>query len=557
MGSAAPNPIATITNNSGYDLDFYDVFRPSTDAGTKGTLEYTLLASVPNGASAQKVQTIHFASQVQAMFTGKIDALNGNYYQQFPVAVLAVSPFEDPNVFTITGDMLQSTVDSFKFIKYAQANPSSQLANKFRTAIADEKNQKDAVNKFFKATASFPLCTMTTWTAVYAWQAQFTNPWQGTYYLYSLGSGSGSTSSTSGSSTSSGPALVATLAIKASAAAYSATLTMAGTNDENTSVGMAGDGTMQEQDLGTGNLSVALTPTWLNVNQTSQQDGKTVSNYVIGAAFTGTINGIKVAGNLNKLSTPSSSDTSMHAIMKNVANQFTVKNFEDFIGMMTGIGTLLIMHKDSKQAEMQRRNDVQRDATSRSDAQARESLVEAHYQTEELARLRAALERVDATVSRVEQGYKQLAQAQDIQNMQDAVRQQEKQLQEVLEAGSPSQATEEAAMNLQSASNELGKAADPATSAAARDAALADATTTLANTSANLQKEIQGPASQFPQEEEKALRETQEALDRVQEQAKAQEEKQKEQEEQNRNGVDEPVDESRFEDPEPHFEGML
>lgn len=194
--------------------------------------------------------------------------------------MLAVSPFADSNAFTVTSDNQQSMVDSFKFIKYTQANPSSQLATQFRTALGDTTNQKTAVNKFFQGTGSFKLCTLSTWTAVFTWQAQFTNPWQGTYYLYSLDKV---------------PALVATLVITASADNSSAVLTMAGTNNENTAVVMAGDGTMSEQNQGTGNLSVALTPTWLNVAQTSQQDGKTVSNYVIGAAYTGTINGQKVA----------------------------------------------------------------------------------------------------------------------------------------------------------------------------------------------------------------------------------------------------------------------
>lgn len=172
MGSTTTNPTATITNNSGYGVDIYDVFNPSSDPSTPVPLTYTLLATVPNGAVAQPVQTIHFASQVQAMLSGTIKELNGNYYQQFPVAVLAVSPFADSNAFTITSDMLQSMVDSFKFIKYVQANPSSQLSTKFNTALADNKSQEDAVNQLFKGTGSFQSCTMATWTAVFTWQAQ-------------------------------------------------------------------------------------------------------------------------------------------------------------------------------------------------------------------------------------------------------------------------------------------------------------------------------------------------------------------------------------------------
>ncbi|KAI5462758.1 hypothetical protein BGZ63DRAFT_352910 [Mariannaea sp. PMI_226] len=545
MSSTTSNPIATITNKSGYDVGIYDVFNPSTNSSTPGPLTYTLLATVPNGTTAQQVQTIRFASQLQAMFTGTMKALNDNYYLQFPVAVLVVSPFADSNAFTITSDMQQSMVDSFKFIKYAQANPSSQLATQFRTALGDKTSQKDAVNKFFQATGSFKLCTITTWTAVFTWQAQFTNPWQGTYYLYSLGSSSGGSTSDS-----SAPALVATLAITASAAANSAVLTMAGTNNENTSVVMAGDGTMQEQNQGTGNLSVALTPTWLNIAQTSQQDGKTVSNYVIGAAFTGTINGVKVAGNLNQLAIPSSSDNSKNANNKNSANGFTLSSLEGLVGMLTSIGMLYYMAKGHKEAETQKKNDVQKDSTGKSDAQAKENKVEADYQAKDVPQVRAESKKVEATVSNVQQGYKEVGQAQDIQNKQDTIREQEKQLEEILEGGAPSQATEDAAVNLQKAGNELEKAIDPASSADARDAALADATTILTDTSTNLQQQLQDEGSQLSQEEEQALKDTQDALDKVQEQAKAQEENQREQEEQDKNDVDEQVDDDQFEDPE-------
>lgn len=63
------NPVATITNNLDCDVDIYDVFNPNTiaDPGTSVALTYTKLAIVPKGATSQKVQTIHPASQLQAM----------------------------------------------------------------------------------------------------------------------------------------------------------------------------------------------------------------------------------------------------------------------------------------------------------------------------------------------------------------------------------------------------------------------------------------------------------------------------------------------------------
>ncbi|TVY79203.1 hypothetical protein Focb16_v009523 [Fusarium oxysporum f. sp. cubense] len=541
--SSTGNPVASITNNSGSSVDIYDVFNPSTDPNMQGPLTYTKLATVSSG-STQQVQSIHFASQLQAMFTGNVTALSGTYYQQFPVAVLAVSPFADSNAFTVTSDNQQSMVDSFKFIKYAQANPSSQLATQFRTALGDTTNQKNAVNKFFQSTGSFKLCTLTTWTAVFTWQAQFTNPWQGTYYLYSLDKV---------------PALVATLAITASADNSSAMLTMAGTNNENTAVVMAGDGTMSEQNQGTGNLSVALTPTWLNVAQTSQQDGKTVSNYVIGAAFTGTINGQKVAGNLNQLAIPDPSDNSKNANNKNAANGFSLSTLEGLIGMLTSIGMLYYMAKGHKEAETQKKNDVEKDSTSKKDAEDKVKKVEQDYQAESVPKVQAQAEKVEATVPKVQQGYKEVVQAQDVQSKQDTIRQQEKSMGEVLEGGAPSPATENTAMNLAKADKEVSKAADPKTSPAERDSALSDASTTLTKTSEDIQTALKDQAEELPKEEADKLKDAQDAIDQVQEETQAEKENQEEQEARDEESPKKEVEESTFDPPEgreaPTFEG--
>ncbi|CVL06108.1 uncharacterized protein FMAN_03905 [Fusarium mangiferae] len=543
--SSTTNPVASITNNSGASVDIYDVFNPSTDPKMQGPLTYTKLATVPSG-STQQVQTIHFASQLQAMFTGNVTALSGTFYQQFPVAVLAVSPFADSNAFTVTSNNQQSMVDSFKFIKYTQANPSSQLATQFRTALGDTTNQKTAVNKFFQSTGSFKLCTLSTWTAVFTWQAQFTNPWQGTYYLYSLDKV---------------PALVATLAITASADNSSAVLTMAGTNNENTAVVMAGDGTMSEQNQGTGNLSVALTPTWLNVAQTSQQDGKTVSNYVIGAAFTGTINGQKVAGNLNQLAIPDPSDSSKNASNKNSANGFSLSMLEGLIGMLTSIGMLYYMAKGHKQAETQKKNDVEKDATSKKDAEDKVEKVEKDYQSESVPDVQAQASKVEATVPEVQQGYKGVNQAQDIQGKTDTIRQQKESMNEVLEGGAPSPATEDTAINLAKASDEVAGATDPNKSSEERDASLKDATTTLNKTSEDIQTALKDQAEELPKEEAQKLEDASEAIDQTQKEADAEKEVQEEQEKENEESPENEVEDSTFDPPEgreaPPFEGAI
>ena len=542
MSPPKPNPIATIANNLGFDVDIYDVYNPN--ASTQGPLTYMNLATVPNGATEQ-VQTIHYASQLQAMRTGKITALNNNYYQQFPVAVLAVSPSAPSLAFTLTSDMQQGMEESFKFIKYAQANPSSQLATNFGTALGDKTSQKNAVNTFFQGTASFKQCTLTTWTAVFSWQAQFTNPWQGTYYLYSLGSSSAG--STTGSST---PALVATLAIVASAKANSAVLTMAGTDNENTPVVMVGDGSVQEQNPDTGNLSVDLTPTWLNIIQTSQSSGNTVTNYVIGAAFTGTINGVTVTGNLNQLAIPSPSDPSKNATDKNSANAFTLSSMAQLVGMLTGIGKLYYMAKGYNQAKTQKENDVQKDGNSESVTEKAVNQVDADYQANNVPLVAAESEKLEnSIVPEVMDAYKQVDQAADIQNKEAAVEAQGNELMGILEEFPPSEATEVAAENLATAQTDLEKATDPATSPADRDAAMTDAMTTLKDTSTELNNESPGIRNQLPQEEQKAQQDTEDALNKEQEEADAAEQNEKEQEQQDENNPGQEVDEDDFENP--------
>ncbi|KIL85206.1 hypothetical protein FAVG1_11635 [Fusarium avenaceum] len=74
------NPVATITNNLDCDVDIYDVFNPNTiaDPGTR---------HFPEGANHSPCQP------AAGDGTGNIEALNNNYYQQFPVAVMGTSLF--------------------------------------------------------------------------------------------------------------------------------------------------------------------------------------------------------------------------------------------------------------------------------------------------------------------------------------------------------------------------------------------------------------------------------------------------------------------------------
>ena len=492
------DPIATITNNLGFDVDIYDVFNPNASA--QGLLTYKKLATVPNGTTAQQVQTIHFASQLQAVRSGNITALsNVNYYQQFPVAVLAVSPFGQSKDFTLTTDMQQAMEQSFQFIKYTQANPSSVLATNFRTALADKTSQQNAVNTFFQGTTSFKLCTLVTWTTVVGWQVQFTNPWQGTYYLYSLG-----TTSTGSTTSASPPALVATLAIASSAEADSAVLTTAVTN-QSTPIVMVGDSTMQEANPGTGAISVVLTPTWLNVTQTSQQDGKTVTAYVIGAAFTGTINGVQVAGNLNQLAIPDPTEKSQNATDKNASNSFIITTTSQLVGMLSGIGMLFVMIWGHRKSTTQKKMDVQKDAKDKEDAEEKQAEVEAEDRRNDGPPEEAKQAEVSKSASEVPSEYEQNELSQRVDKEEHEVEHEEEEIGEDLGDGNaPDEEFEEAADEVEEADLNLEKATDPNTSAKDREAAVNNADSNLKDSGAEINNDLVENRNKLPEMEVEA-----------------------------------------------------
>ncbi|KAH7151664.1 hypothetical protein DER46DRAFT_650665 [Fusarium sp. MPI-SDFR-AT-0072] len=544
MSSTTTNPTATITNNLGFDVDIYDVFNP--DTSKPGPLTYTFVVTVPNGASDQKVQTIRRYSQLQAMRTGNIEALNNNYYQQFPVALFVVTPFVSSSAFSLTKDMQQSMEQSFKFIKFSQANPTSQLATDFRTALGDKTSQEDAVNKFFQGTGSFKLCTLSTWTAVFGWQTQFTSPWKGTYYLYSLGS------STAGSS--SAPALVATLVITSSADANSAVLTMANTDNENTGVVMAGNGTMQEEDPGLGNISLALAPAWLNVAQTSQQDGKTVYKYVIGAAFTGTINGINVAGNLNQLSIPDPSDSSQNASDKNSANKLSISSIASVVGMLTGtlgvvasIGMVYFMWKGSKQAEDQKKLDAQEEANDEEDANARERQVEQNHQRDEVPKVKAEADKLEADVApKVQEAYEVVGQAETIQRQVKNVEILELEIVDALENGPANENLEKVGDKVEDVRGKLRDATNIDKNAKDRKADLNNVKGDLKDASGKIQTVLEEEAGRLPQEVEKSLANAKDAMKKQEQQNEAREKAEEKLRERNKEKAEKELDDADF-----------
>ncbi|WP_298739945.1 hypothetical protein [uncultured Chitinophaga sp.] len=330
--NTSDNPIASISNNLGFDVDIYDVYNSTGDPN--GLYTYTKLGTVKANAQLVQIQTIHRASQLQAMRTGTVDALNEQYYYQFPVKVMAVSMLKDDNTFIITTDDQEGMEQSFMFIKYVTANLDSKTAKAFITALSDADNQEAAVNAFFAGTGSFKKCTLITWVAVTAWQVQFSSAWQGNYYLYSVVDGPVTATNK--------PELIATVSIVSTKDQQSATLKLSGQSDLSTSLSMVGDGTIQESNPGDDTLSVSLTPTWLNVRQRNDSSGKPVK-FVLGSALAGTVGGVKVAGTQQKLDLPDGNSSSSSSMRKFQLAQGIINSTFQLTGILLSIAMFAIM----------------------------------------------------------------------------------------------------------------------------------------------------------------------------------------------------------------------
>lgn len=321
------NPKATITNNSSVDVEVYDVFNPSGE--DKAVLTYTHLGTVAKGET-KELQTVHFASQLQAMYTGNVAAIGGKYYTQFPVAVMPIVPIgtRKKTSHTITSDEQKSMEQAYLFQKYAVANPDSSLAKAFTVALADP-DQTTTVNTFFAGTRNFSLATMAAWTAVVTWSSQFTCAWQGTYYLYSVPDKDSKDT----------PALTATVVITSTPDTDSAVLTMQGSSD-GTSLAMNGTG-LEEANVGVGGVSVSLQPAWMNVVQTSDAG----TRYLIGTGMSGTVNGVNVFGTGDKRPDPKPADAGSPSTSSSRWDNFFQMSFKDIFSLALGVITAYLFYK--------------------------------------------------------------------------------------------------------------------------------------------------------------------------------------------------------------------
>ena len=535
------NPKTKITNQLGIDVDIYDVYNASGDP--RGKLTYTKLGSIMAG-EAQEIQTIHFASQLQAMFTGKNDKLNGNYYYQFPMAVFGISMLKKQTEYTITPDDKSGMEQAFKFIKYTTANASSKVSKDFIKALGD-KEQKKTVDTFFTNTGSFKLCNMAKWTAVVAWQTQFTSAWQGPYYLYTEEKGADGKSTVK---------LIAVINVASDAKIDEALIKMANTNGtvspnaENTKLTMTGDGSFCEENVGSGNLAVSLQPVWMNVIQSD--DDKT-TRYLIGSAMLGTINGIKVTGTQQSRKLPDSKTKGKTETEKAAAQRENERQFDrafskitSILGLLVGFCTMLVMVKQMKSGHGQRRNNAENDAVNRDPnvdpdvVERDQENIDSAYESDIESELEPSLSNTENELSDLPPRNKELVDTIQHDRTGDMLDQQVDQLEEVLETQAPTERLEQTAQDLyevqQNVQNDEFDGIDER----------------LDKIGNEIEQDLQESSESLQKYERDSLSDVHDAIEETRSQNKSIDHAEQEQQEEQEQNPDEDIEDESFEDPE-------
>ena len=289
---------ARITNNLNHEIDIYDiVYETSSTTGLR-TCSYTKVGTVA-AKETKELQMIRGPLPVlEAHYTGKIEALENAYYYNFPIKfmIIASQAFPDAPALehTIKQEDLDRAIQTLLFHRFTMANPDASLTKDLYNAMKD-KASEDSVNQFFANTTNFKDCTNASWTSVMFWLQYYISGWQGPYYLYQEAPSPIPENYT--------PVLIAVMVITSTESKNSAMLTTCSQDKhgnpvysdppQSTNIIMNGDRTMGEKDRGK-DLSLSLTPVWVNVLQTHLVKGVPTSNYYIGPSVTGTVANTKV-----------------------------------------------------------------------------------------------------------------------------------------------------------------------------------------------------------------------------------------------------------------------
>ena len=547
QNTAVQNIVASITNQLKADVEIFDVYNTAPpDANDPFGLKnpqytYTSLGKIASGKTAD-IQTIHFSSMLLATVNGKITGLDDNYYCNFPVSVMSVNPLTNATTFTITADDQTGLCQALQFIKYTIANPNSVLMKNFMIALK-AKDQIKTVDAFFAATGSFKLCTFQFWAAIVSYLNNYTSPWQGGYYFYTVPQSSTDVVN-----------LRAILNITSDATSDSAVMTMANvdntiptSNAETTSIKANSDGTFSETNVGTGNISVSVTALWMNVISTDPVTKNT--RYLIGPAFTGTINGVKVLGTQTMRELPKSAAGQMSAKDKAAAEAQREKEFDrtwskvaTVVGLAVNAIMLIVMVKQMKAGEGAKKAKVENDAAEKgnvneAEVEQQQAEVDQQYQAEVDSTLAPEVDKVNTELANLPAAEAELSTATKTNATEEVLDSQVEQLSEVLEAEPPTDALEATAESLYSAKQDLA------------DGKIEEAQSTLKETSTQVESALNDAGSQAEQYETDALNEVKDSINEYNEQQQKVEEAQAEQEKQSEADPSEDMDPDTFDDP--------
>lgn len=504
----------TITNQLSIPLDIYDVFNPAAK-GQVAPYLYTKLGTIAAGATGI-VTTIRQVSQLEAMYTGTVQELQGWYYRQFPVKLMSGTQFgfgsPPPLSYAVAESDRTSMIESFLFHKFAMANPDSALTKNLNAAL--KQGDPKAVNDFFAGTQNFKNCTLSSWNAVMTWLTMFTSGWQGPYYLYEAAPSSPPAGYV--------PALVGTVNIVSTASAGTARLALCSQDGDGSvrpldppqesAVVMAGDGTMVDQNPGQ-DVSLTLTPVWMNTIQTTMSNGKPVTSYISGPTLTGTVAGKKVVSTQTLMPLPTAKSGKSGS-----SGSQTFGTICQVVGLIVGLVMLYeIVEKrlNNRQAATEENRD---EATSESDYESRTNSLDEDPGSDYSSTFTDDEDSIASDASGVADGYAQASRSQQRSVLEEAIDSEsealESEISSQLEDGlTPTPEFETAVGDMTDSFREATQQIE--------DGNLAEGSTTMADAASSMQETLKQSAAEMQQSEVEALQDSADAVDTATSQADA------------------------------------
>jgi|GEM_PF-3214130 len=517
------NPQVTITNNSGVDVDIYDVYNPS---GKADQYTYTKLDTLKKGVS-KVVQTIHMASELLAVDSGDITLAKVKFHEEmFPVAVFSASALDTPPLkWSMTADDYTGAKQSFLFAKYSNANPDSKIVKTFNAALKKATDDKGkAVDAFFKGTANFPKATYVSWIQIINWQTQSLSPWQGTYYLYNVPKADEK---------------LELLCVVAITKDGSGTVYVADSNgnyqgNQHSTIEQSGDGHIVTS--GDMSLNLSVRPIWSNIRSVSS---KGAVRYGIGGALIGTFNGTQVSGSGRKYDLSSIGNGSSNTLDNYLKWQAAVGGM---FGNLVSFAMLVIMFKEFQMKKKDAKDKVVNDAkdpeSNRDKIKEEQQKAEDEVKAEEEPKIEAQEQTEQADSSQLPEQRREVDDAQDRIEIGDAVDSARDKVDDLLREVPPSDAIEEA----------IGKAVEARNDA--RDGDMEAAFEDISSASEIINKEAQSAESSFNEQEKEAsediAKEIEEERQREADAEKAKEELEKEHDQ----DPDSDIKDDRFDPPE-------